>query len=99
MNTLHLIRTSGFETTHFASALRVVSAHDAIVLLDDGCYNVHHTLMTDELIQTLTLNNAVYIINTHSKARAITNTAQYNVIEISTVVDLCMQYNKVITWQ
>ncbi len=45
MSTLHLVRKSAFTTNDFAQCLSVLDHQDAIVLMDDGCYNLNHSLM------------------------------------------------------
>lgn len=99
MTTLHLIRTSDFTSTQFNSALNVLNQNDALVLLDDGCYNIHHTLMQNNITKRLINEQCFYIIGEHRTARAIKVNDFIQEIPLSQLVELSFQYNKVMTWQ
>lgn len=99
MSTLHLVRTSDFTSSHFASALQVINTNDALVLLDDGCYNIKHSLIHSDIIKQLMAKQQCYVVNEHCQARAITISTTLQAIPLSQLVELSFQYNKVMTWQ
>lgn len=96
MSTLHLIRTCAYHSNELSSALQTALANDAIVLIDDGCYNLNHHL-TDGSKSVLPLN--FYAIDEHCQARAIANNKQIKMISMSQLVELTIEHNKVLTWQ
>ena len=96
MSTLHLVRQSAFATNDFAQCLNVVNQHDAIVLMDDGCYNVSHTLMNNLMDQ---VGDNINLVASHAKARAIEAKKTIKLIEMADVVTLTFTHTKVITWQ
>ena len=96
MSTLHLIRQSAFATNDFAQCLSVVNQDDAIVLMDDGCYNVNHALINNLMKQ---VGDNINIVASHAKARAIEANKTIKLIEMADVVTLTFTHNKVITWQ
>jgi tRNA 2-thiouridine synthesizing protein B len=96
MSTLHLVRQSAFATNDFAQCLNVVNQHDAIVLMDDGCYNVNHTLINNLLKQ---VGDNINLVASHAKARAIEANKMIKLIEMVDVVTLAFIHSKVITWQ
>ncbi|WP_057831154.1 sulfurtransferase complex subunit TusB [Colwellia sp. TT2012] len=98
MSTLHLIRQSAFTSNDFAQCLSVLDHQDSVVLMDDGCYNLKHSLM-DSLIKRVGGSVNINIIASHAQARAIEIITAVNTIEISDVVELTFTHNKVITWQ
>jgi len=96
MSTLHLVRQSAFATNDFAQCLNVVNQNDAIVLMDDGCYNVNHTLINNLLKQ---VGDNINLVASHAKARAIEANKMIKLIEMADVVTLTFIHSKVITWQ
>jgi tRNA 2-thiouridine synthesizing protein B len=97
MPTLHIIRQSAFNSDDFAQCLQVLCSNDVIVLIDDGCYNLHHSLIsTISSKADITLN----VMAPHAKARAITiNESLYNAINMNNLVELTLTTDRVITWQ
>jgi tRNA 2-thiouridine synthesizing protein B len=98
MSTLHLVRQSAFTTNDFAQCLSVLAHQDAVVLMDDGCYNLKHSLM-DSLFKRADSTININVITSHAQARAIETMATINHIEMADVVELTFNHNKVITWQ
>ncbi|KGJ87648.1 sulfurtransferase complex subunit TusB [Colwellia psychrerythraea] len=98
MSTLHLVRQSAFATNDFAQCLSVLDHQDSIVLMDDGCYNLKHSLM-DSLIKRVDGTININVISSHAQARAIETLTEINHIEMSDVVELTFNHKKVITWQ
>ena len=98
MSTLHLVRQSAFSSTDFQQCLSVLGQLDSIVLMDDGCYNLKHTLMTSLLKRAGNKIN-INVISTHAQARAIETIATVSYIDMADVVELTFNHNKVITWQ
>jgi len=76
----------------------VLEQQDAIVLMDDGCYNLKHPLM-DSLIKRADSTISINVISNHAQARAIETLATVEHIEMPDVVELTFNHNKVITWQ
>jgi tRNA 2-thiouridine synthesizing protein B len=66
--------------------------------MDDGCYNLKHSLLESLIKRVDDLIN-INIIAMHAKARALGLIAAVNAIEMSDVVELTFKHDKVITWQ
>lgn len=78
--------------------MSVLEHHDAIVLMDDGCYNLKHSLLESLIKRVDDLIN-INIIAMHAKARALGLITAVNAIEMSDLVELTFKHDKVITWQ
>ena len=78
--------------------MSVLEHHDAIVLMDDGCYNLKHSLL-ESLIERVDDLININVITMHAKARALGLIAAVNSIEMNDVVELTFKHDKVITWQ
>ncbi|MFQ3267146.1 MAG: tRNA 2-thiouridine synthesizing protein B [Colwellia sp.] len=98
MSTLHLVRQSAFATNDFTQCLSVLDHQDTVVLMDDGCYNLKHSLM-DSLLKRVDGTININIISSHAQARAIETMAKIRHIDMADVVALTFNHNKVITWQ
>jgi sulfur relay protein TusB/DsrH len=91
MSMLHLVRTSAFQTSDFEQCLDVIQANDTIVLLDDGCYNLSHDLWQQP---------ALYIVEAHAQARAITiDKEKINTLSLDALMTLICATEKSVTWQ
>lgn len=102
MSTLHIIRQSAFLTSDFAQCLSVLSPQDALVLIDDGCYNLNHTLLKPLLQGSIAqsgLTPSLNAIQSHAHARALQAPESVNLIEMAALVELTFTHQRVITWQ
>lgn len=98
MSTLHIVRQSAFMTSDLAQCISLLLSEDTLVLIDDGCYNLSHRLLTDLLSQP---NNSitVNVIKSHAEARALLVPKGVNIIEMTALVEFTFTHQKVITWQ
>jgi len=96
MATLHLIRQSAYTTQDFAQCIQILNNNnDAIVFIDDGCYNVTHPLLT-QINEQIPL----YIIDVHLTARALKlPNNRIKTISMTELVSLTFTLDKAITWQ
>jgi len=97
MTTLHIVRQSVFNNDDFVQCIQVLGINDVITFIDDGCYNLQHSL-----ISTIdkSLNIQLTVIEQHANARAIA--IDENIIAKITMKDLVtltFANNTVITWQ
>ena len=95
MSILHLVRKSAFETSDFELCINTLQLADQIVLLDDGCYNIHHSLIST----VNTLINNINVIQSHAQARAITVPSNTQVITMNNLIELTFKHDSVVTWQ
>jgi len=102
MSILHLVRSSAFAHDDLQQCIKNIESEDNIVLLDDGCYNLKHPLMTELIAKHPKVD--LYIIKEHAKARAINiddvllNEA-FDSITMTDLISLTFSNNSVVTWQ
>ena len=97
MAMLHIIRSSGYNSSALAQCLNMVLPQDSLLLMDDGCYNVSHTLLLKLLLDKPDIS--VYFISQHANARAqkpINNT--FTATTLTEVVSLLFKHDNSITW-
>jgi tRNA 2-thiouridine synthesizing protein B len=98
MSILHLVRRSAFETQDLSLCLLALTAGDKVILLDDGCYNLHHPLIR-EVKQICTLG----IVKIHAEARAVSLiTAEDNkitVLSMNELTQIFSRFDAISTWQ
>lgn len=97
MSVLHLIRTSNFATNDLSLCLNHLSADDSLILLDDGCYNLHHPLL-NSAVEKITRSN-IYMLGQHASARGLKLDQDIELISMAEVVQLVLSNQTVITWQ
>lgn len=95
---LHIIRSSGFNTNALNHCLETVLPQDAILLIDDGCYNLNHPL----LLATEKSELTIYFIASHAYARAqfIVNSEEnsYIAITLDDIFSIIFKHENSITW-
>ena len=102
MATLHIVRQSAFNTNDFCQCLQVLGNEDVIVFIDDGCYNLRHSLIESIDSDTLFSNKSIQlkVIAQHANARSIVvNEAVVAKITMDDLVLLTFENDRVITWQ
>ena len=98
MTILHVQRTSAFDKNDFAQCIATIQSNDALVLIDDGCYNLTHSMFN-------TLKNQypdikIFHIDDHAQARAVKiENSQSQPIAMAQLVELTFEYDSTITWQ
>lgn len=98
MTIIHLQRTSAFNSQDFEQCLLSIKPNDALVFIDDGCYNLTHNAFIE--FQKLLPSVAVYHMQEHATARGIKqDNSQSTPISMAQLVELTFQYGSVITWQ
>jgi tRNA 2-thiouridine synthesizing protein B len=95
MATLHLLRRSGFSDNNLLQCVQTLTSDDAVILLDDGCYNIQHPLLNDLILS----HQKLFIINEHLTARGLTNIEAIKAISMNNLIHLTFSYNTVMTWQ
>jgi len=98
MNTLHLQRTSIYNSNELEQCIDIIRANDALVLLDDGCYCLTHQSLEQLKIRIPTVS--IYVIKEQADARAVkTSNTWVKAISLKQLVGLTFEYNSAITWQ
>jgi tRNA 2-thiouridine synthesizing protein B len=93
MSILHLVRKSAYQSDDLAQCLQLFATQDAIVLLDDGCYNLNHTLLAE------ITNKQLFVISEHCQARAVVLAKNQQSIALAQLAPLLFLYDSVMTWQ
>lgn len=97
MAMLHIIRNSGFTSNTLSQCLTMCLPEDAILLMDDGCYNLQHPLLLEALTKQTAIT--VYYLSLHANARAQHNEhPSLTAINFDEVLKLIFTFNNSITW-
>ena len=95
MSILHIVRTSAFTCGQLKQCLDTFLETDSIILMDDGCYNINHSLT-----QNLDENVKIYCITEHLTARGIENSPNnIQLISLKDFLTLTFKHKSSITWQ
>jgi len=98
MNILHIQRTSAYEKNDFVQCIQSIKPDDALVFIDDGCYNFNHSLFIHLKKQQPPLT--VFHLHTHAVARAIEfDNNLSKPISMAQLIELTFRYDSTITWQ
>ena len=97
MAMLHIIRSSAFNSNTLTQCLSMYLSGDSILLMDDGCYNLNHSLLLEAQARQSSIT--VYFISLHASARAQKNPNDtFNAITLNEVLALIFQHDNSITW-
>jgi len=97
MTTLHLVRQSAFNSQDLFQCCQVMLPADILVLMDDGCYNLNHTLLSN--IENIISAENIKVIQHHAMARGLNVPELIEVISMNELVNLTFETENVITWQ
>jgi len=95
MAVLHLLRSSPFESSQIDNMLAIMKKDDKVVLVDDGCYLVHHRLLE---LCAQHVNSNIAIIDEHKKARNIVLDERVQIISYKQLTHLFTEHKSTITW-
>ena len=96
MSILHLVRRSAFETNDFQQCIKNLLKDDALLLIDDGCYNVNHSLMNE--VRQILPYDSIHLMKDHAIARAV-DTKDIKNIDMKQVISMTFSFDSVVTWQ
>jgi tRNA 2-thiouridine synthesizing protein B len=98
MSCLHIVRTSAFQSSELTECLSIIGSTDAMLLMDDGCYNLQHVALQQKLRQN---QMPFYVIAQHVLARSIKlpTAVCVNPIALENVAALIFNFDNSITWQ
>ncbi len=92
MTILHLVRTSAFTDDSLKQCLNLIASADQLFLIDDGVYNIHHSLIQG-------LKQPVFFLQQHVDARGLIAGSQQRSASYNDLVTATLNAKKVITWQ
>ena len=97
MAMLHIIRCSGFSSNALSQCLDITLPNDSILLMDDGCYNLHHPLLIAAKVERPELK--IFFIDVHANARALSNNSHgFIPSTLAEMLKLIFNHNNSITW-
>ena len=97
MALLHLVRQSAFNSPDFEQCIDNMNSGDQLVLIDDGCYNLNHPLLTKAIHKLAT--SALFVVTTHCEARALTFSNDVQGITMEELAIKTFELDSVVTWQ
>ncbi|WP_206485738.1 sulfurtransferase complex subunit TusB [Thalassotalea sp. G2M2-11] len=93
-NTLHILRSSPFADKQADLMVNYMSVNDSVVLIDDGCYLLHH----HNLKKLLEKHTQLYAIESHVDARALESNQAVSLISLATLNALVFSHHNSVTW-
>lgn len=91
--TLHLIQESPFSSSALQECINILENGDAILLMQNGVYGAHHTLTNSASLNIFALKDDLTARGIMDKTPTHIKTISYDEF-----VELCIQYDKTISW-
>lgn len=99
MSTLHLLSHSPFTDSRLTSCLRLLSAHDGLLLSGDAVYALQAGTAPRSALELLPDSIAVFALDEDLHARAINELpARVRSIDYPAFVELTLRFAKVNSW-
>ncbi|MEL0167440.1 MAG: sulfurtransferase complex subunit TusB [Pseudomonadaceae bacterium] len=98
---LHLLRHAPQDDTHFASSLRVIGAQQGLMLIEDAVYALLPHTSAFNAMQLLPASVRLFALESDVLARGLAIDdlpARVKLVDYPAMVELCMQYDKVMSW-
>lgn len=98
---LHLVRHSPHGDSRFASCLRSLGTNQALVLLEEAVYALLPGTPAQHSLSLLPANVRLYALESDLAGRGLALDdlpARVSVIDYCGLVDLCVSYDKVVSW-
>jgi len=98
---LHILRHAPQATSRFASSLRVMGPRQGLLLIEDGVYALLPRTTSLSALQLLPSSVRLYAIESDIVARGLAMDdipQRVSLIDYATFVQLCTQYEKVLSW-
>ena len=96
MTTLHVIAHSPFGDERLASCLRLLGAHDALLLCGDAVYALRSGSEAYRQLQAASLAQRLFALDEDLQARAVGNDPA--AVDYAGFVELSLHYDKVNSW-
>ncbi|MCO7055193.1 MULTISPECIES: sulfurtransferase complex subunit TusB [Pseudomonas] len=97
MTTLHVIAHSPFGDERLASCLRLLGAHDALLLCGDAVYALRSGSEAYRQLQAASLAQRLFALDEDLQARAAGNDLA-KAVDYAGFVELSLHYDKVNSW-
>lgn len=98
---LHILRHAPHDASRFASSLRVMGPKQGLLLIEDAVYALLPRTPALNALQLLPTSVRLYALEADVVARGLAMDdvpKRVNLIDYPTFVDLCTQYDKVLSW-
>jgi|TARA_R110002126_G_scaffold138654_1_gene283233 tRNA 2-thiouridine synthesizing protein B len=98
---LHILRHTPQDTSRFASSLRVMGPKQGLLLIEDGVYALLPRTTALSALQLLPASVRLYALETDVIARGLAMDdvpKRVTLVDYPTFVQLCTQYDKVLSW-
>ena len=98
MATLHLLAQSPYATSTLDSALRLLSAQDALLFTGDACNALQAGSAPLEKLQLLPAGIELFALEEDMQARNISTPARVTLVDYPGFVALSIRFDKVNSW-
>jgi tRNA 2-thiouridine synthesizing protein B len=98
MSTLHLLSSSPFDGSRFASCLRLLAPGDGLLLCGDGVYALRAPSAQAEALTQLEASIRIYALDEDVQARALRPLERVQSVDYPGFVALTCRFHKVNSW-
>jgi tRNA 2-thiouridine synthesizing protein B len=97
MSTLHIIRRLESSHSSITNSIALLAEGDAVVLIDDGTYNINNMIYKN-ICKVIPSDN-IHVIAKHAQARGLAIPGNISAITMKELLDLSLSTTQSITWQ
>ncbi|AYC33088.1 sulfurtransferase complex subunit TusB [Pseudomonas cavernae] len=98
MATLHILSHSPFSDSRLSSCLRLLGAHDGLLLSGDAVYALQPGSAQRQALELMPDSIALFALDEDLQARALQAPARLQAVDYAAFVELCTRFDKVNSW-
>ncbi|MFP3516576.1 sulfurtransferase complex subunit TusB [Pseudomonas sp. SIMBA_077] len=98
MTTLHVLSHSPFSDTRLSSCLRILGAHDALLLTGDAAYALQPHSIPLKALEEHSATLKLFVLEEDLLARNLTCPTWVTAVDYPAFVELSIHYDKVNSW-
>jgi tRNA 2-thiouridine synthesizing protein B len=97
-SSLHLVSSSPFTGSALADCLRVITAADSVLLIENGVWAIHGEQSWQRQLQGLSERHAIYVLAEDAALRGIHVLPPFQLIDYETMVALACEHARSVSW-
>lgn len=98
VSSLHLVSSSPFTSSALADCLRVITADDSILLIENGVWAINGDQTWQRQLHALCERHRVYVLAEDAALRGIHVLPPFHLIDYETMVAIACEHARSVSW-
>lgn len=98
ISSLHLVSSSPFTSSALGDCLRVLTAEDSVLLIEDGVWAINGEQSWQRQLHALCEHHAIYVLAEDAALRGIHVLPPFKIIDYETMVAIACEHARSVSW-